>query len=89
MSRSNYAALVVAQTQAHRFYPDSARARGEEGAVGVSFTIGPSGSVASAAVVRSSGFAELDARRTKAPVRFLLRHPWRLLFCERDNPLPL
>jgi periplasmic protein TonB len=60
MSRASYAALVIAQIQAHRFYPDSARARGEEGAVGVSFTIGPSGRVGSAAVVRSSGFAELD-----------------------------
>ena len=60
MSRANYAALVIAQIQAHKFYPDAARAKGEQGAVGVSFTIGPSGRVGSAAVVRSSGFAELD-----------------------------
>ncbi len=60
MSRASYAALVVAQIQAHRFYPDSARSRGEQGAVGVSFTIGPNGRVGSAAVLRSSGFAELD-----------------------------
>jgi protein TonB len=60
MSRASYAALVIAQIQAHRFYPESARTRGEQGAVGVSFTIGPNGRVGSAAVVRSSGFAELD-----------------------------
>jgi periplasmic protein TonB len=59
-SRADYAAQVIAQIEAHRFYPESARARGEQGAVGVSFTIGPSGRVGSAAVVRSSGFAELD-----------------------------
>jgi len=61
ISRAAYAALVVAQIQAHKFYPESARARGEQGAVGVSFTIGPSGRVGSAAIVRSSGFAELDS----------------------------
>jgi periplasmic protein TonB len=60
MARASYAALVVAQIQAHKFYPESARSRGEQGAVGVSFTIGPSGRVGSASVVRSSGFADLD-----------------------------
>ncbi|MGO9419687.1 energy transducer TonB [Roseiarcus sp.] len=60
-SRASYAALVVAEIQAHRFYPESARQRSVQGAVGVSFTIGPSGRVAAASVVRSSGSAELDA----------------------------
>lgn len=59
-SRASYAALVVAEIQAHRFYPSSARERGEQGAVGVSFTIGPGGRVAAASVVRPSGFTELD-----------------------------
>ena len=59
-SRASYAALVVAEIQAHRYYPASARERGEQGAVGVSFTIGPGGRVAAASVVRPSGFAELD-----------------------------
>jgi protein TonB len=59
-SRASYAALVVAEIQAHRFYPASARERGDQGAVGVSFTIGPSGRVAAASVVQPSGFAELD-----------------------------
>lgn len=59
-SRASYAALVVAEIQAHRFYPSSARERDEEGAVGVSFTIGPGGRVAAASIVRPSGFAVLD-----------------------------
>lgn len=59
-SRASYAALVVAEIQAHRFYPASAREHGDQGAVGVSFTIGPSGRVAAASIVRPSGFAELD-----------------------------
>ena len=65
LSRASYAALVVAEIQAHRFYPEAARERGEQGAVGVAFTIGPSGHVASASVVRPSGFAELDAAASK------------------------
>jgi periplasmic protein TonB len=60
-SRADYAALVIAQIEAHRFYPEAVRSRGEQGAVGVSFSIGPSGRVGSAAVVRSSGFADLDS----------------------------
>ncbi len=59
-SRASYAALVVAEIQAHRYYPASARERGDQGAVGVSFTIGPGGRVAAASVVRPSGYAELD-----------------------------
>jgi protein TonB len=61
VSRASYAALVVAEIQAHRYYPELAREHGEQGAVGVSFTIGPTGRVASAAVVRPSGFADLDS----------------------------
>jgi protein TonB len=60
MPRANYAALVVAEIQAHRFYPESARAHGVQGAVGIAFTIGPAGRVASATVARGSGSAELD-----------------------------
>ena len=52
---------MVAQIQAHKFYPNSVRSRRDQGRVGVSFTIGPSGRVGSASVVRSSGFAELDS----------------------------
>jgi periplasmic protein TonB len=59
-SRASYAALVISEIQAHRYYPEPARERSEQGAVGISFTIGPSGRVASAAVVRPSGFADLD-----------------------------
>ncbi|WP_170153190.1 TonB family protein [Roseiarcus fermentans] len=61
MSRSNYGALVIAEIQARKYFPESARARGSTGAVGVAFTIGPSGRVSSVSVVRSSGVAELDA----------------------------
>ncbi len=59
-SRASYAALVISEIQAHRYYPEPARERSEQGAVGISFTIGASGRVASAAVVRPSGFADLD-----------------------------
>jgi TonB family protein len=42
------------------FYPPAARARGAKGVVGVAFTIGASGAVASFAITRSSGDADLD-----------------------------
>ena len=60
MSRASYAALVVAQIQTHRFYPEAARTRSEQGAVGISFTIGPNGRVSSAAIFGTLGLAELD-----------------------------
>jgi len=59
-SRGEYGALVSAEIRAHQFYPESARAHGTQGAVGIAFTIGASGRVASAAVVQPSGSAELD-----------------------------
>jgi protein TonB len=60
-SRADYAVLVVAQIQAHRFYPEAARARSEEGAVAASFSIGASVRVSSAAIIRSSGLVDLDS----------------------------
>jgi protein TonB len=57
MSRASYAALVLAQIQARKFYPPSARAGG---AVGFSLAIGPSGSVTQFRITRSSGSDVLD-----------------------------
>lgn len=57
MSRASYAALVVAQIQARKFYPAGARAGG---AVAFSLAIGPSGSVTRFRITRSSGSDALD-----------------------------
>ncbi len=46
--------------QSHRRYPDAARQRGEEGTVGVAFTVARDGSVLAVQVVRPSGSALLD-----------------------------
>ncbi len=46
--------------QAHRRYPDAARQRGEEGTVGVAFTVSRDGTVLAVQVVRPSGSALLD-----------------------------
>ena len=46
--------------QAHRRYPDAARQRGEEGTVGVAFTVSRDGAVIAVQVVRPSGSALLD-----------------------------
>lgn len=46
--------------QAHRHYPDAARQRGEEGTIGVAFTVSRDGTVLAVQVVRPSGSALLD-----------------------------
>jgi periplasmic protein TonB len=61
VSRGDYAGLLLAEVNRHRFYPSAARAEGATGGVGVAFTIGPSGRVVSQAITRSSGHAALDA----------------------------
>jgi periplasmic protein TonB len=61
MSNAAYAALVSAEINRHKHYPPSARERGATGSVGVVFSIGPSGAVASHAITRSSGNGAIDA----------------------------
>jgi periplasmic protein TonB len=61
MSPAAYAGLLAAEIRRHTFYPASARAAGITGAVGVAFTIGPSGRVISQSITRSSGNPVLDA----------------------------
>ncbi|MGO4869727.1 MAG: energy transducer TonB [Roseiarcus sp.] len=61
MTRATYAAMLLAQIGARKYYPDSARERGVTGAAVVSFSVGAGGGMASVTVVQSSGSAELDA----------------------------
>ncbi len=61
MSRANYAGLVVAELNRHKFFPAAARAAGVTGSVGVAFSIGSSGRVVSQSVTRSSGNGSLDS----------------------------
>lgn len=61
VSRGDYAGLLLAEVNRHRFYPSAARAEGATGGVGVAFTVGPSGRVVSQAITRSSGHAALDS----------------------------
>ena len=60
-SLSAYIGEVSAAIRSRLFYPPAARARGAQGVVGVSFTIGPSGAVNTFAITRSSGDRDLDA----------------------------
>lgn len=89
MSRASYAALVVAQIQAHKFYPDSARARGEEGAVGVSFTIQPERPGRISSYYSFVGLCRTRQRRARNPsVDRAAAAARRLLLCEHDDPVP-
>jgi protein TonB len=57
---SAWQAALVAWLDAHRAYPETARQRGEQGAVGVRFTLTDSGDVSHADIQRGSGFTTLD-----------------------------
>ena len=60
-SASVYLAEVSAVIRSRLFYPEAGRARGARGVVGVTFTIGASGALASFEITRSSGDKDLDA----------------------------
>ena len=59
-ARANYGAVISAELNRHKFYPPGARARGETGSVGVSFTVGGSGRIAGHSIFSSSGNTALD-----------------------------
>ena len=56
---------LVAWFDAHRAYPEAARRLGEQGAVGVRFTLSESGDVTSADIQRGSGSTMLDEATLK------------------------
>lgn len=60
MSNAAYAALVSAEINRHKHYPAGARETGATGAVGVVFSIGPSGAIVSHSITRSSGNGAID-----------------------------
>lgn len=60
-ARANYGAIISAELNRHKSYPASARARGETGAAGVTFTVGGSGRIVSHSIVASSGSSALDS----------------------------
>ncbi|HZU90715.1 MAG TPA: energy transducer TonB [Stellaceae bacterium] len=55
-----YRTLLLDWLEAHKYYPETARERGEEGTVLLRFRIDRSGRVLACTVVRSSGYADLD-----------------------------
>ena len=59
-SSAGWERAVGAWIAAHKRYPEIARERGEEGAVGLQFTVVRDGQVAAVTVPRTSGFAALD-----------------------------
>ena len=46
LSRATYAAMLLAQIGARKYYPEAARERGVTGAVVVSFSVGAGGGMA-------------------------------------------
>jgi periplasmic protein TonB len=58
---ANYRAMVSAWFETHKYYPDSARQRGEEGRVELSFRVDRSGRVLDHTLLSSTGYGDLDA----------------------------
>jgi periplasmic protein TonB len=56
-----YLALLSAWLNSHKRYPDTARERGEEGRAVLHFDVDRSGRVLDFAVIKSSGYPDLDA----------------------------
>ena len=56
-----YLGLLSAWLESHKHYPDSARQKGEEGRAVLRFEVDRSGRVLEFAVVKSSGYQDLDA----------------------------
>jgi protein TonB len=56
-----YRSLLSAWLESHKRYPESARARGEEGRTVLRFRVDRSGRVLNYALAASTGFADLDA----------------------------
>ena len=57
----NYRALISAWFETHKHYPNSARQRGEEGSVGLSFRVDRFGRVLDYTLLTRTGYADLDA----------------------------
>jgi protein TonB len=58
---ANYSAMISAWLEAHKYYPDSARQRGEEGIVGLRFRVDRFGRVLDYTLREGTGYADLDA----------------------------
>jgi TonB family protein len=58
---AGYRALLGAWLESHKRYPEQARERGEQGRAVLQFTVDRSGRVLDFAVIRSSGYPDLDA----------------------------
>jgi protein TonB len=58
---AGYRAALSSWLEGHKRYPDSARARGEEGRAVLRFRVARSGRVLSYALVQGTGYPDLDA----------------------------
>jgi protein TonB len=56
----SFSALIAAQLERYKRYPDLAKRRGEQGVVKLRFTLSRSGGVSNAQIEHGSGYADLD-----------------------------
>ena len=58
---ANYGAMISAWLESHKYYPESARQRGEEGGVKLRFRVDRFGRVLGYRLLESTGYPDLDA----------------------------
>jgi protein TonB len=58
---TNYGAMISAWLERHKYYPESARQRGEEGGVKLRFRVDRFGRVLAYRLLEGTGYADLDA----------------------------
>ena len=58
---ANYGAMISAWFESHKYYPESARQRREEGGVKLRFRVDRFGRVLGYRLLESTGYADLDA----------------------------
>ncbi len=75
MSAAAYRALIVAEINRRKHYPEAARPAHAQGTVMIAFTVGRSGRVTSHSITRSSGNAILDASANQTVAALSLPPP--------------
>lgn len=66
LTKEAYSAIINAQINAHRFYPEAARSAGITGRVVIAFTIGAGGTAVGVTIAQSSGNSALDEAARQA-----------------------
>jgi protein TonB len=77
LAASGEGAAILDTNQCRPVYPHEAMRRGEQGVVKLQFTVGANGKLVGSAVIKSSGFRELDQAALTALIRCRFKPAYR------------